>query len=195
MSKDTADGHKKLDINWLNRKGYLSAGSIGNVSWSRNGEPAGSIFFRTAGNTIILEYKSRSYSSDWESVSERISLDWTRCNYGGLRPWFICPHCHRRVGKLYGAGKYFLCRHCYNLAYESQREPPRDRGLTKAQNIRNKLGGSMNMFEPFPPKPKGMHWKTYSHLYMKYQHAEAKCYAALAGWLDGLNSKRRIMHK
>ena len=40
--------------------------------------------------------------------------------------WFICPlikdgiACNRRVLKLYiGGGKYFGCRHCYELTYQS----------------------------------------------------------------------------
>ncbi|MEI6127263.1 MAG: hypothetical protein WCQ99_12005 [Pseudomonadota bacterium] len=47
--------------------------------------------------------------------------------FGGSRYWFLCPGrgCGRRVGKLYGAGKYFLCRHCYNLTYDSCRESHR----------------------------------------------------------------------
>jgi hypothetical protein len=41
---------------------------------------------------------------------------------------FICPGianavaCCQRVTKLYGAGIYFLCRHCYRLGYASHRE-------------------------------------------------------------------------
>jgi hypothetical protein len=29
------------------------------------------------------------------------------------------------------------------------------------QKIRERLGGSANMTEPFQEKPKGMHWRTY----------------------------------
>jgi hypothetical protein len=30
--------------------------------------------------------------------------------------------CGKRVAKLYALGRYFLCRHCYRLAYDSQSE-------------------------------------------------------------------------
>jgi hypothetical protein len=46
-----------------------------------------------------------------------VPLEWTACNFGGERPWFICPGagCSRRVAVLHAAGKHFLCRHCYDL--------------------------------------------------------------------------------
>lgn len=48
---------------------------------------------------------------------------------------------------------------------ESTREADHSRMLRKAQKIRERLGGSMNMLEPFPAKPRGMHWTTYIRLY------------------------------
>ena len=68
--------------------------------------------------------------------------------------------CGQRVAILYGYS-IFACRECHQLAYQSQRETADNRALLRAQNIRKKLGGSANMLEPFPPKPKGIHWYTY----------------------------------
>jgi hypothetical protein len=100
-------------------------------------------------------------------VQEPVPLSWTECNFGGERPWFVChgAGCGRRAAVLYGPGRYFLCRHCYDLRYESQREEKMRRALRRAQKIREGLGGSANMMEPFPEKPKGMHWKTYERLW------------------------------
>src|SRR5262249_5089506 len=49
----------------------------------------------------------------------------TRPEFGGLRQWYVCPACHRRVRKLYSpaAGHEFRCRRCYGLLYKSQYEP------------------------------------------------------------------------
>jgi hypothetical protein len=73
---------------------------------------------------LVLSYRS-TLGGEWEDVKEPVSLEWTPCNFGGERPWFVCPgvvngkRCGRRVAILYGPGKYFLCRHCYDLRYES----------------------------------------------------------------------------
>ena len=72
--------------------------------------------------------------------------------------------CNRRVIKLYGSGKYFLCRHCYRLAYASQREDQMDRTLRRANKIRQRLGGDPGMASVFPERPKGMWRRTYRRL-------------------------------
>jgi hypothetical protein len=70
------------------------------------------------------------------------------------------------------AGEVLLCRHCDELAYQSQRDNKMYRALHKAQAIREKLGGSANMMEPFPEKVKGMHHDTYMRLFWKHHEAE-----------------------
>jgi hypothetical protein len=56
-------------------------------------------------------------------VDYRVQLETTRVHFGGERWWFQCPgvECGRRVRKLYigPGGTYFVCRHCYNLTYDS----------------------------------------------------------------------------
>jgi hypothetical protein len=118
-------------------------------------------------------------------------LTWTACNFGGERPWFICPGagCGRRVAVLYGPGRYFLCRHCYELVYESQRNNAIERALHKAQSIRKHLGGSANMMEPFPEKPKGMHHDTYMRLFWEHHEAEMEQLAGMREWLDKVQKK------
>ena len=48
----------------------------------------------------------------------------THCYFGGLRHWFRCPACGRRVGKLYAplSASAFKCRRCHDLTYRSTQE-------------------------------------------------------------------------
>jgi hypothetical protein len=69
------------------------------------------------GSEMTINYEWRG-----EELSQKIFLDWTPCKFGGQRPWFICGNCGTRVAVLYGAGKYFACRHCLNLTYRSSQE-------------------------------------------------------------------------
>ena len=43
-------------------------------------------------------------------------------NYGGVRYWFACPRCRRRVRKLYASGSdpQLACRKCHGLVYGLQ---------------------------------------------------------------------------
>ena len=79
---------------------------------------------------------------------------------------------------MYGEGRLFACRTCHDLAYASQSEDFAGRKLLKAQRIRTKLNGNPSMFEPFPDKPKGMHWRTYWRL--MYQAEEASIESSIA---------------
>ena len=74
---------------------------------------------------------------------------------------------------LCGAGKWFLCRHCYELPYGSQQETAAERHSRKARKIRDRLGASHNLLESLWPwnKPKGMHWRTWERL--RTQEAQA----------------------
>jgi hypothetical protein len=125
-------------------------------------------------------------------------LTWTPCRYGGQRPWFIYPGvvngrvCGRRVAILYGAGRYFLCRHCYDLTYESQREDLPTRLISKAQKIRQRLGGTASLVDPFPQKPKGMHWRTYSWLYGKVRTVERVGMHAMLAHLEHMCGRSTI---
>jgi hypothetical protein len=197
FDKKTTTGEcDSVDVRYLHRNELLKPGSWFSLRWSRAGRETGSIRVAVEGSDrperMLLLYRRRSGPGDeWEDVHEPVSLEWTACNFGGERPWLVCPGagCGRRVAILYGLGKYFLCRHCYDLVYESQRENEMHRALRRAQAIRKRLGGSSNIMEPFPEKPKGMHWETYERLWRQHHEAEMKQLAGMREWLDRLEEK------
>jgi hypothetical protein len=132
-------------------------------------------------------------------LPDRVRLEWTCCNYGGSRPWFLCPErgCGRRVAILY-VGSTLACRRCRHLAYDSQQDSGFRRLVRRGRAIRLKLGGSPSLTDPFPDKPKGMHWRTYLRSYVKASLSEGALMASIARWLDrveqtsGCNGRYRL---
>jgi len=119
-------------------------------------------------------YRVQQPGGEWQDVEEPIQIVQTACNFGGTRPWFICPEpsCGRRTAILFITERNFRCRRCCNLSYGSQRESRADRALRRVQNIRVRLGGGRSLLERFPEKPRGMRWGTYDGLREEAQRAE-----------------------
>ena len=170
-TKATTESRHWIDIRQLKKQGYLRPGNVGSLSWSSRGEQTGSIRYRMEENRMVLNYRHRPHGGEWEDVEQDILFDRTPCNYGGFRTWFLCPHCGRRVALIYGAGKYFLCRHCCNLTYASQQLSQSNRLMRKALKIRERLGASDNLRERILFKPKNMHQKTFDRLRREEEHA------------------------
>ncbi len=190
--KTTTEKCRSLDVRRLYREGLLKSGYCFSWRWSRAGHDVASISAFVYRDRVVLSYRHRSgLGAEWEDVEEPVPLEWTPCNFGGERPWFICPGagCGRRVAVLYGPGRYFLCRHCYDLSYQSQRDNKMYRALHRAQDNRWRLGGSANMTEPFPEKPKGMHWSTYERLWWEHHEAEMEQLIGMREWLDKMERK------
>jgi len=169
FGRDTVEGSRVLDGIRLHRAGCLREGHRGGWQWTRDGEAVATIGIRCDGRALHLSYRMRSNGGAWEDVSEAITLQRVACRFGGARPYFICPgivsgvRCGRRVLKLYGAGRYFLCRHCWQLRHASQRESAWDRSMRRADKLRHRLGAERGQ-EFAPLRPKGMWQRTYDRL-------------------------------
>jgi hypothetical protein len=96
--------------------------------------------------TIRLDYTTKRPGEDQgERMDYPVGLTTTPLPWGGVRWWFLCPlvrnglPCGRRMGKLYlpPGGRYFGCRHCYDLTYTSCQESHKFDGLYRmlAANI------------------------------------------------------------
>lgn len=184
-AKESTDNYRSIDIRRWKRRGILKPGQSFHWRWLLEDEVIGSIHVRVKSNSVVLTYRHRTRGKGWEEKSYPIAIDWTDCNLGGQRPWFICPakSCGRRVAILYG-GNIFACRHCYELTYASQIESPGDRAARKANRLREKLGWKPGIFSPTGRKPKGMHWATFQKLRAQQ---EAHTQKALRGIMVRLN--------
>lgn len=187
--KDTTSDMRALDIRRLQRDGLLIPGQALGWNWLRNGETVASINIRAEADRVILNYRSQSNGGEWQPMENPVYLEWTGCNLGGRRAWFLCPArgCGRRVAILYG-GSVFACRHCHKLAYECQRETDDDRAMRRADAIRRRLGWQPGIANPAGDKPKGMHWKTYRLL-----HAQHDEFVAVS--LDGLAKRLGLVNR
>jgi hypothetical protein len=208
-TKATVEECRVLDIGEWRRQSLLRRDAWLTVRWSRGERETGSIGAWLIGRdaeeqvcAAVLVYRAGSGEQARE-VRETVPIVWRACRYGGERPYFVCPGedgvpCGRQVLKLYsGREALFLCRHCYELTYESRRESTGNRALRQAQQVRTQLGGSANMLAPFPEKPKGMHWATYERLWERARSAEAVYDRWALGWLQAMERRldRREQHR
>jgi hypothetical protein len=172
-----------LDVRQLHREGRFLTLQSFPMAWSIGDKPCGSIQVQTGAEGAILRFQCKDReSSEWKLVEQNVPITWTGCALGGRRPWFVCNSetnsgtpCGHRAAKIYlGAYPVFACRCCQRLAYASQKQGPHLRLIGKVMKIRMRLGGSPNLFEPFPDRPKGLHRKTYERLRKIHDAADRK---------------------
>ncbi len=190
--KDTTSNMRTLDIRRLQRNGLLAPGLAFGWQWTRNGAEVAPIQIHTEADRVMLSYRNRNNGGEWQRMEYAVYLEWTPCNLGGRRAWFCCPArgCGRRVAILYG-GTTFACRHCYRLAYASQREAKDDRARRQAEKIRRRLGWPAGIANPEGGKPKGMHWQTFRRLTAAHDaYAEASL-AGVVKWLESMKRRQR----
>jgi hypothetical protein len=175
----TVEGSRSLDVMMLARACHLSDGSFGSWRWTYGDGTTASVDFQGGRREIILAYRVRSYSEDWQSVRQRVPIRWTPCRFGGERPWFVCDvhangvYCGRRVAKLYGAGRLFACRNCYRLGYAIQRDRPMDRAHHRLRRLHRKLGADYDGPDGMPPRrPKWMRQRTYDRVVQQIEAGE-----------------------
>lgn len=185
MSKSCTEDYRALDVRKLNRAGRLAPGSSGGWVWSRNGQTTASINLRAGVDSVSLNYRQHSHGGEYKDVSYLVRLAYTPCNLGGRRVWWHCPAagCGRRVAVLYGGTGIFACRHCYRLAYRSQRD---NNSFGPADKLRARLGWVPGIAHPMGDKPKGMHWTTFERLILDYDRHVNRAVAGSSATLDRL---------
>ena len=164
--KATTSGLAVLDVRRLQRDGLLISGNAFTVNWVGGGAVAGLYVTVGGAEQLMLEYQCSS-GDDWQSMKYCITLEWTDCQFGGKRAWFLCPAdgCRQRVALLHlGNSGIFACRSCYGLGYASQRMTTGDRAKARADKIRSKLGWQGSISQPKGDRPIGMHQRTFNKL-------------------------------
>ena len=99
---------------WTNRAGEETA-SIGYTIVDAGGVAGGVRLFYTSTRTRTDERTEHRYVVDTTTTTPR---------FGGVRWWWLCPHCDRRCGKLHmpPGRASFRCRLCWDLTYTSCQE-------------------------------------------------------------------------
>lgn len=164
-ANETTGDYRAIDVRRWQRDKLLVPNQSFGWSWSQEGQSVASIQVHAERDRIFLVYRHRKHGGDWKDENYSVMLQWTLCNFGGKRPWFLCPvkSCVRRVAILYG-GEILACRRCYQLAYPSQREPDYERSAMRAEKIRDRLGWEPGFLNGEGLRPKGMHGRTFERL-------------------------------
>ena len=173
--RSTTEDFRLLDVRHLQKKNMLRPGYSNSWVWSRGGQKVAGIDIRAELDRVILSYRIQPPGGEWRDLDYPVLLDRTPCALGGSRVWFRCPakNCARRVAILYlGGSSIFACRHCYQLAYQSQREEAHDRMARQVDRLRELLRWEPGMLHGSGVRPKGMHWTTFDRL--RRQHDALK---------------------
>lgn len=196
LSKPETDGLPMLDVRQLARTGLRSPLRVRCVS---EGLPIViEVTEDAAGRptSVIVAYTCayRLGRRVPESVREEILLTHTGCHFGGERVWFRCPGCLARRAVLRMYRGRFRCAACHGLAYSSTRERGMLRAARRAEKLQQRIEVGSSLLEPLPPRPKGMHRRTYRRLAAAIDQRKAIVVASLAESAAALESRFRAVN-
>jgi hypothetical protein len=154
----TVEQTRSVDIRDLRRGAYL-------------GQPSGS-WWAVRNKLFCQGIQIRHWNDSAITLDNQVlPVIWVRWHFSGSRPFFVCK-CGRKVLQLFAPrGHSWRCRQCYHLTYATRQAGQRYRLILKAQKVRERLGGDLGVANPFPPKPKGMHWRRYERLRARHDQA------------------------
>jgi hypothetical protein len=183
LCSDKCEEYHSIDLAWLRSQHLLHVGRSAVITWSRAGRTTGSIQVEFFENSVRLIYRQQRHGE--KSINEIVPLVKTATPFGGSRQWFRCLSCGSRCRILYG-GAHFRCRKCHRLKYQSQYEAAYSRACSQSHALRRRLGHVGSLDDPFPPKPKGMHWKTYRNLENHDEDLQNRWAVGVWNWMKRL---------
>ena len=128
--------------------------------------PGMQISCTTESGVLYTSRHADGYAMTINGITWLIRTTITQAGYG-IRQWYVCPHCVKRVAKLYIGRKDIACRECWKLHYKSQSADRLGRMRMKIRQQRCAIWGNNdltnNLFNDIRmfPKPKGMRWATF----------------------------------
>lgn len=158
----TVEQSKRIPLTLMKKNGHLENRMYEGVfNWWHNGHDNGSANFLVDSRHSAQEnYLELSYIHvSGEEIQFRIKMDYTVPHFGGRRWVFICPiqGCSNRTRILFQVGKYFGCRKCAGVIYNSQNNPELTRGYPwvvydlerRKRNIKRKVhnGGPTKRYQ------------------------------------------------
>ena len=161
-----------IDVRDFAKRGYLDRNVSFTWHWSRGEEPAGSISIYVVARSFITLRYTQTIKGEARDYANQVDLTYTPCHFGKSRPWLFCPFCNRRLAKLYLRAGRFACRHCQNVAFNSQSESVAGRSWRTQRKIEAKIGQDWQ-------RPKGMRLATFQRLQLKLYANMNSRYAAL----------------
>lgn len=162
----------RLRVQDLTRRKLLD-GSAFTWRWTNTstGKEVGAISMVTRpGNVRLI------YAHDRVPINEDVRIVSTACNFGGSRPWFLCPRCNRRIGVLLVRSGRFMCRHCAQAAYACQSEDLIGRTWRRQSKLEARLGEHWR-------RPKRMHRATHDRLLAAIMTCEDVRECAIAAFI------------
>jgi len=179
--RPTVENSITLDVRHLTRAGLVPGGTqSGTLQWMwSNNRPSCQVDYKAhlGEDCGLLQLISITcfdpYRRFGHPPSQSIRLVATTPPYGGRRWWFVCPQNGHRVMKLHLPldAHVFASRQAHGLCYAIQRESAGEQARWRSRKARARIGGSPNLLEKLPKKPKWMRWATY------WRHIEA-CHKA-----------------
>jgi len=152
-----------IDVRELNRRGWLNGRCA--LRWPEFRWP-GIERIRIDRHLIHIELRN-------QITPQHIHITWTRCHFGGSRPWIHCPHCNRRAARLFKGLSGYFCWACVGAPrYESQGRNEKARAYLRAYRLRERLGGSRPVTDPISERPYRMWRKTYDRICAEIERLE-----------------------
>jgi hypothetical protein len=187
---------RNIDIREFNQRGWLNNRGVNTLTWSSRGEKLASVQFLVETPvqfpneiaSIRMKYNVCKNGSAWQKLDYRINLTTTQCNYGGVRYWFSCPDCNKRVCVLY-ADIMFKCRTCLGIVHRSRNESALDQAIRRLDKEKDKLWPDEGLCfydsVEWLEKPKWMRHKTFPAKKLQLLRIQSKVNNLMAGKFGG----------